>query len=116
MIKTVKIRQKNTLSISETQKMVKTTKVKVLNDPKASDFTTTKPFPDQDDKTRRLVKLLVIFCLGQAIVVVTVGSLFGVLLAAKVRIRLVFVTSMNFYLCCRMNKISLVTVTGACAL
>ena len=101
MIKTVKVRPKNILSISETQKMVKTTKVKVVNDPKSSDVTATKPFPEkedyQDGKRRRLVELLVIFYLGQSIVIVTAASLFGVLLAVKVRIRLLFVTSIILF-------------------
>ena len=107
MITIVNVRPKNTSSISKMQKMVKTTKVKVLNDPKSSDVTTTKSFPDQDDKTRRLVKLLLIISLGQAIVVITAGSLFGVLLAAKVRICLFLLHRRIF------TYVSFVTVTGA---
>ena len=100
-MKTVKIRPKNTLSVSEAHEMTKTTKVKVLKGTVASNGgTTPKSFAanngHQDDKTRRLLKLLFLFCLGQAIVVIAAGTVFGILLAEKVLRQF----------CCLMFKIS----------
>ena len=68
--------------------MVKTTKVSVLSGSTTSETVRMKTFADNDcdlgSTTPRLLKLLTVFCVGQAIVVIVASIVVGVFLQSQV--------------------------------